>query len=92
MLISLPNTDHIIIGEEKYKITPDDLKANARQKRQKKKAVTIAHLKQESEIISESKLSKKAIVSTTVGKSLINSYLSKHVMMSPVHESRMQFR
>ena len=87
LLTSLPSTDHIIICEEKYKFTPDDLKANTRQKRQKKKAVTIAHLKQESEIISESKLSKKAIVSTTVGKSLISSYLSKHVDLLDVRKN-----
>lgn len=87
LLTSLPSTDHIIICEEKYKFTPDDLKANARQKRQKKKAVTTAHLKQESEIISESKLSKKAIVSTTVGKSLISSYLPKHVDLLDVRKN-----
>ena len=75
---SLSRIDHIVICEEKYQFTPDDLKANTRQKRQKKETISIAHLKEESEILSESKLSKKAIVSTAIGKSLISSYLSKH--------------
>ena len=87
MLTSLPSTDHIVTCEEKYKFTPDDLNTNTRQKRQKKEAVTISHLKQESEIVSESKLSKKAIVSTTVGKSLISSYLSKHVDLLDIRKN-----
>ena len=75
---SLSGIDHVVICEEKYQFTPDDLKANTRQKRQKKETISISHLKEELEILSESKLSKKAIVSTAIGKSLISSYLSKH--------------
>lgn len=36
-------------------------------------------------MISDSKLSKKAVVSTSIGKSLISSYLAKHVDLLDVH-------
>ena len=75
---SLTRIDHIVICEEKFKFTPDDLKANTRQKRQKKETVSISHLKEKAEILSEAKLNKKAIDSTAIGKSLISNYLSKH--------------
>ena len=78
VLLKLPNVNHIVICEEKYSYTPDDLKANTRAKRQKKEKISITHLKEEHEIISSTKLSKRAVTMTATGKSLISSYLAKN--------------
>lgn len=39
-----PSIRHMIVCEEKYGFTPDDLKAETRAKRQKKSNISIAHL------------------------------------------------
>ncbi|CAC5360069.1 unnamed protein product [Mytilus coruscus] len=79
LLRDLQNLQRIIICEEKYSFTPDVFKAATRQKRQTKDHVTIAHLKEKDEIISRGKFSKKAAITTGLGKKAVSNYLGKHL-------------
>ncbi|VDI21177.1 Hypothetical predicted protein [Mytilus galloprovincialis] len=56
-----------------------DFKASTRLKREKKEKITIAHLKEENEIVSKENFSKQAAVSTMSGKKLINKFLTKQL-------------
>ncbi|CAG2228785.1 unnamed protein product [Mytilus edulis] len=76
LVSSLPNLNRIVICEEKYSFTPDDFKASTRLKREK---ITIAHLKEENEIVSKENFSKQAAVSTMPGKKLISKFLTKQL-------------
>ncbi|CAC5421316.1 unnamed protein product [Mytilus coruscus] len=76
---NFPNLQRIVICEEKYSFTPDDFKAATRQKRQTISSSTISHLKIGSEMISEHKLSKSAVIQTDLGKRLISNYLARNV-------------
>ncbi|CAC5398138.1 unnamed protein product [Mytilus coruscus] len=76
LLNYLPSLERIIICEEKYAFTPNDFKANTRQKRKKKEKVTISHLKEDQEIVSSENFSKQAVVGTMAGKILISLYLA----------------
>lgn len=79
-LISMaPNARQIVICEEKYKFTPDDLKAATRSKRNKSKDTSIGHLKIGSEMLNEDKLDRLAINTTQEGKSIISTYLAKKI-------------
>lgn len=79
LVSSLPNLKRIVICEEKYSFTPDDFKASTRLKREKKEKITIAHLKEENEIVSKENFSKQAAVSTMSGKKLISKFLTKQL-------------
>ncbi|CAC5403428.1 unnamed protein product [Mytilus coruscus] len=76
---NFPNMQRIVICEEKYSVTPDDFKTATRQKRQNRSSSTISHLKIGSEMISEHKLSKSAVIQTDLGKRLISNYLARNV-------------
>ncbi|CAC5393344.1 unnamed protein product [Mytilus coruscus] len=61
-------------------VKPDYVfKAATRQKRQTKNPVTIAHLKENDEIISRGKFSKKSAITTGLGKKAVSNYLGKHL-------------
>lgn len=79
LLKDLPHLDRMIICEEKYSFTPDDLKAATRSKRQKKDQISIHHLKDESEIITNSTFSKKAATTTGLGKRIVSNFLALHL-------------
>ena len=79
-----PRVEHMVICEEKYLLTPDDLKAETRAKRQKSTSISIAQLKQQEEIVSEDRLSKAAVRSTAEGKSTISTYLAKNISKLPL--------
>ncbi|CAC5411500.1 unnamed protein product [Mytilus coruscus] len=68
----------LVVCEEKYSYTPDDLKAATREQRQKSRNSSIAHLKLSTEMINEHKFQKEAITSTLEGKIQISTYLVKH--------------
>ncbi|CAC5383205.1 unnamed protein product [Mytilus coruscus] len=53
--------------------------AATRQKRQSKDPITITHLKEKDEIISKGKFSKKAAISTELGKKTVSNYLGKYL-------------
>ncbi|CAG2244896.1 unnamed protein product [Mytilus edulis] len=74
-----PNMNRIVICEEKYSFTPDDFKAATRVKRQKTSATSISHLKLESRILSDDKMSKSALIQTELGKRLISNYLARNL-------------
>lgn len=67
------------ICKEKYSFTPDDFKASTRLKRQKTSATSITHLKEASDILSDDKLAKSAVVNTVLGNKhrLISNYLAR---------------
>ena len=78
-----PNCHHIAICE-KYSFTPDLFKGPTRQLRSNNKphqstSISIQHLKQRDEILSEQHFSKKAITKTKRGKEAISTYLAKNV-------------
>lgn len=76
----IPGIVRMIVCEEKYQFTPDDLKAYTRESRQdKKKKESIQHLKESKEMLNEEKFDKKAIVSTSKGKSAVSKYLAEHL-------------
>ncbi|CAC5371194.1 unnamed protein product [Mytilus coruscus] len=77
---------HIVISEEKYSFTSDDVKAATRQKRQKSMPFSISHLKIGDEIMSSEKLSKSAVLNTELGKRMINNYLARNI--SKLHIKR----
>ena len=79
-----PNCHHIAICEEKYSFTPDLFKGPTRQLRSNNKphqstSISIQHLKQRDEILSEQDFPKKAITKTKSGKETISTYLAKNV-------------
>ncbi|CAC5385091.1 unnamed protein product [Mytilus coruscus] len=74
----LPKLKRLVVCEEKYSYTPDDLKAATREQRQKTRNSSIAHLKLSTELINEHKFQKEAITSTLEGKIQISTYLAKH--------------
>ncbi|CAC5362524.1 unnamed protein product [Mytilus coruscus] len=71
--------NRIVICEEKYSFTSDDFKAATRVKRQKTSATSISHLKLESRILSDDKMSKSALIQTELGKRLISNYLARNI-------------
>ena len=82
-----PNLNHVVICEEKYQFTPDDLKFLTREKRKKADKVTITHLKDDNEIVSNEKFSKSSIVGTARGKQLVSTYLAQHIEDLQVNEN-----
>ena len=68
----------IIICEEKYAFTPDDFKAHTRKERQHSGS-TISHLKQQSEIISETTFNQSSVKSHPEAKKLISTFLSANI-------------
>ena len=82
----LPNLKHIVICEEKYMFTPDDFKQATRKKRQKGEKISISHLKEESEVLSDERLSKVAVTSTSLGKQLIGTYLGRHLQELQIND------
>ena len=87
MLKTFPNMNHVVICEEKYQFTPDDLKFLTREKRQKAEKVTITHLKDDNEIVSSEKFSKSSIVGTARGKQLVSTYLAQHIEELRIYEN-----
>jgi hypothetical protein len=69
---------HMVISEEKYSFTPDILKFATRQQRSQEDS-SITHLKSGEEVINPSTFDKKAITTSSQGKSSISTYLAKHV-------------
>jgi len=73
------NLDRIVLVEEKYSFTPNDLKAATRLKRQKDSEGAIAHLKDASETLTNEKFDRTAITTTEAGKRAISVYLAEHM-------------
>ena len=59
-----PGLKRIVICEEKYSYTPDDFKSATRAQRQKSSGTSISHLKIATEILSDDKMTKSAIIHT----------------------------
>lgn len=78
---AMPHLVKLIACEEKYQFTPDDLKAYTRESRKgtPKQADSIQHLQQSEEMISFEKCDKKAVISTSTGKSAVSKYLSENL-------------
>ena len=78
LLRDVSSTQRMIIREEKYHFTPDDLKLATRAGRKKQDTSSIGHLKQMEEIVSDNTIDCSAIKSTSVGKISIGNYLAQH--------------
>ena len=74
-----PVLSKIIVCEEKYSFTPDDLKANTRMQRISHKDSDIDHLKSGPRILSESCFNKDVLTKTDTGKRLVSTYLAQNV-------------
>ena len=74
-----PNASTIIICEEKYGYTPDDLKAGTREQRQEKTDKSVTHLKSVSSLLNDENFNKAALTKTLEGKTLISTYLAKNI-------------
>ena len=77
----MPHIVKLIVCEEKYQFTPDDLKAYTRESRKgtQKQKETIQHLKQSDEMLNTDKFNKKAILTTSTGKSAVGKYLAENL-------------
>ena len=73
-----PNINRMVLCEEKYRFTPDDLKAETRANRNKKVDVSISHLKTDDEMVSSENIDTTAIKSTGTGRIGIGNYLAEH--------------
>ena len=78
LLRDVASTQRMIICEEKYHFTPDDLKSATRAGRKKQETSSIGHLKQLEEIVSDKTIDCSAIKTTNVGKISIGNYLAQH--------------
>ena len=78
LLYIAPSAERVIICEEKYKFTPNSLKAPTRAKRQKTNDASISHLKTNDEIVSTDVIYAGAIKSTNIGRIGIGNYLAEH--------------
>ena len=67
-----PMVRTIVICEEKYGYTPDDLKAGTREQRQDKKEEYVGHLKTAESILSKNAFNKDALTKTNEGKKRIS--------------------
>ena len=74
-----PMVRTIVICEEKYGYTPDDLKAGTREQRQDKKDKSVDHLKTAESILSQNTFNKDALTKTNEGKKLISTYLAQNI-------------
>ena len=81
-----PNAKRIVICEEKYLFTPDDLKAATRAKRTSTAEKNICHLKSTEEMVNETTFDKVAVMSTQEGKTMISTYLARNVSKLQLHE------
>ena len=79
ILYHFKNAQRLVICEEKYSFTPDDFKAATRKQREVLNKQTIAHLKAGENIISDSKFSKEAAITTAEGKCMISNFLAANV-------------
>ena len=79
ILKDFPALERIIVCEEKYSFTPDDFQAATRLKRQKTSSTSITHLQEASDILTDEKLMKSAVIYTELGKRLISNYLARNV-------------
>ena len=81
-LVSFQRLKHMVICEEKYRYTPDDLKAATRQQRRGKEVgsddSSINNLKVGSEIVGEEVIDSRAVTSTDEGKAGIGSCVAAH--------------
>ena len=73
-----PNINRMVLCEEKYRFTPDDLKAATRANRNKKVDVSISLLKTDDEMVSSENIDTTAIKSTGTGRIGIGNYLAEH--------------
>ena len=70
----------IIICEEKYHFTPNDLKGPTRQKRSgTKEEASVYHLKKGAEIVSAETFDKRAATQTTAGKVMVGLFLAENI-------------
>ena len=74
-----PVISKIIVCEEKYSFTPDDLKASTRLQRTSHKDSDIDHLKSGARVLSESCFNKDVLTKTDTGKRLVSTYLAQNV-------------
>ena len=70
----------MVICEEKYSFTPDDLKAATREQR-KSKISTVDHLKAGSDIINDKVFNKDAVTKTVNGKRAISTYVASNLQI-----------
>ena len=77
-LSKAPYLNKMIICEEKYSFTPDDLKAATREQR-KSKTSTVDHLKAGSDIINDKVFNKDAATKTANGKRAISTYVASNL-------------
>ena len=68
----------MVICEEKYSFTPDDLKAATREQR-KSKTTTVEHLNTGSDIINDNVFNKDAATKTVNGKRAISTYMTSNL-------------
>ncbi|KAH3693584.1 hypothetical protein DPMN_081018 [Dreissena polymorpha] len=67
----------MVICEEKYSFTPDDLKASTRQQRHKSsKQRDVDHLKPTATFLNESTFNKEVVTKSEAGKRMISTYLA----------------
>lgn len=80
VLTQFKGVKRLIICEEKYSFTPNDLKGPTREKRPGTQSKTsIFHLKKGAEIISAETFDKRAATRTMTGKSTISTFLAENV-------------
>ena len=70
-----PATQQIVICEEKYHFTPDLFKDATRSQRKKSAPSSIAHLKTNSEILSDNHFSRTSIIGTKQGKQVASTFI-----------------
>ena len=74
------SVNRMIICEEKYHFTPNDLKGPTRQKRTGTKGeASIYHLKKGAEIVSAEMFDKKAATKTSAGKATVGLFLAENI-------------
>lgn len=70
----------MVICEEKYRFTPNDLKGPTRQKRKNTKEDTsIYHLKKGTEVVSRETFDKRAATMTASGKATVSLFLAENI-------------
>ena len=85
-LSKAPILNKVVVCEEKYSFTPDDLKAATREQR-KSKTSNVDHLKTGSDIINEKVFNKDAATKTDNGKRAISTYMASNLQcMTFVHD------
>ena len=81
LLHQLPKIQKLIVCEEKYSFTPDELKAGTRSQRTSKvhQERTIDHLKTAADIVNDEVLNKDAATKTLLGKKAISNFLALNI-------------